>query len=213
MRDELFPPMWKVVPEGRISDVAVEHFEVSPSDSRMTALRGGRNYVSPGRYAALRRGDGLSRETLMSDTPYERGSNTAIVQSATGRILIAGYGLGMILTAILKKPDVQQVVVVEKDAKVLALVDPSIRRFVGAQNAMKLLVLEDDIFDARANLGGPFDCIYFDIWGNVSTDALTDMTALTRKYRALKRSKDSFMDCWDREWLRDRRAQERRMGW
>ena len=219
MGHELFPPMWKVVPEGRRGHVAVEHFEVSESASRLTALRGGRGYVPPGKYAALRLGTDWQRETLMSDTPYERRTNTKVVQHATGRVLIAGYGLGMILTAVLKKPDVQQVVVVEKDADVLALVDPAIRTHVGARAEKKLIVLQDDIFIARqrfggrGQLGGRFDCIYFDIWGDVSTDALAEMTALTRTYRALKRSKESFMDCWDREWLRYRREQERRAVW
>ena len=116
-RSELFPPMWKVVPEGTHGNVSVEHFTVSETESRMTALQGGRGYVPPGKYAALRRSDGWRRETIMSDTPYERNTNTEIVRRATGRVLIAGYGLGMILTAILKKPDVQQVVVVEKSAE------------------------------------------------------------------------------------------------
>ena len=210
---ELFPPMWKVVPEGKCGDVSVEHFTVSEIDSRMTALQGGRGYVPPGQYAALRCGTGWRRETIMSDTPYERNTNTEVVRRATGRVLIAGYGLGMILTAILKKPDVQQVIVVEKSADVLALVDPAIRRYAGTRDATKLLALQDDIFTARQRLTGLFDCIYFDIWGDVSTDVLAEMTSLTRTYRALRRSKESFMDCWDRERLRYRREQERRSGW
>ena len=119
----------------------------------------------------------------------------------------------MILTAILKKPDVSEVLVVERESDVLSLVDPAIRRYVGPRAAKKLVVLHADIFNCRRLLTWPFDCIYFDIWSNASTDALTEMTALIRKYRALKRSKESFMDCWDREWLRYYRRAQRRSEW
>lgn len=108
---ETFPPMWKVIPEKTVGFAKVEHFDVSESESRMTALHGGRSFVEAGRYARLL----VRGELLMSDTPYERRTNRAIVEAATGRVLIAGLGLGMVLTAILQKRDVSDVVVVEKE--------------------------------------------------------------------------------------------------
>lgn len=51
---------------------------------------------------------------MMSDGPYERRTNYAVVRAATGNVLIGGLGIGMILKPILCNPDVTHVVVIEK---------------------------------------------------------------------------------------------------
>lgn len=202
----MFPPMTKVVPPGQLGSLYVDHFEVDDVASRWTAMQGGREFVPPGRYARLVKG----HHTLMSDTPYERRTNARFVRHATGTVLIAGYGLGMVLTAILPKPDVQRVVVVELDPDVITLVAPHIQKWT-KRHYRKLVVLLGDIHQSRPAVEefAPFDAMWFDIWAGCSTDELLTMTALTRKYRHLRRSRDSFMDCWDRDWLRYMRRRER----
>lgn len=214
-----FPPMHRVVPEGKSGDIEVEHFTVDRAASRFTAVMGGmRDYVPPGRYARLLQGEkGTYKcETLMSDTPYEHRTNRQAYEQARGRVLVAGYGLGMLLCAILRKPEVRQVVVVELSQHVLALVDPHVRRFVGARAAKKLQVVDGDIYHAKERLlrrdARKFDALWFDIWGSVSTDALQEMNQLQRQYLPL-RAAGGWMGFWDREWLRYRRDQERRAGW
>jgi hypothetical protein len=224
---ETFPPMCSVVPEGQHGTAKVDHFTVNKFDSFRTSLGGSRSFVPPGRYARLliaHQQVGItalggavantSWDTIMSDTPYERRTNYAIYREARGRVLIAGYGLGMVLCSVLKKPDVREVVVVELNADVVTLVDPHIRKWVGKRDASKLRIVQANIHDAKEQLkdGTPFDCMWFDIWADVSTDLLQEMTQLTRKYRALL-APGGFVDCWDREWLRYVRDQERRAGW
>lgn len=201
--------MVRVVPEGSFGTARVEHVTVNEHQSQMTAFGGGRSFVSPGRYAQLFVGG----EMVMSDTPYERRTNWKIANEAKGRVLIAGYGLGMILTAILKNPAVTEAVVIEKTADVVSLVDPHIRKHVGAKNHRKLTVQIGDVFHMRQSIHGPFDCLWFDIWSDVNTDALQEMTALTRRYRSLRSGTNAFMDCWDRDYLRYQRERERRAGW
>jgi hypothetical protein len=208
-RGEMFPPMWKVVPEGTVGTARVEHFAVDTFASRMTMLQGGRDFVAEGKYAKLAVGGQL----VMSDTPYERRTNYDVCARAHGRVLVAGYGLGMILTSLLPNEAVDEVVVVEKCPDVVALVDPHIRRHVGARASRKLIVLDGGIHEMRPALSGKFDVLWFDIWGDTSTDSLAEMTALTRKYRALCAGPESFMGCWDRDWLRYRKRQEARAGW
>lgn len=209
MRDELFPPMVQVVPEGRYGVAEVQHFTVDRHGAAMSAFGGARSYVPEGRYARLLvRGD-----LAMSDTPYERATNQEVVQRAYGRVLIGGYGLGLVLTAILRKPEVLAVTVIEREPDVVALVDSAIRRYVGVRAARKLDVIQADVYQARPLVTGRFDVLWFDVWGDTSTDALAEMAVLTRRYRALKAGPDAYMECWDRAWLRDRRAQERRAGW
>lgn len=212
---ELFPSMVQVVPEGIVGAAEVEHFTVSEEQSRMTALRGGREFVPAGRYARLLTRGRVHQETMMSDTPYERRTNAEVVRQARGRVLIAGYGLGMILTAIVPKREVREVVVIEKSADVIALVDPAVRAFLGTHE-LKLTVIHADVFEARSQFGRDqhrtFDVIYFDIWAGMSTDELAAMAILTRRYAALK-APGGWVGCWDREWLRYRKSQERRLGW
>lgn len=53
-----------------------------------------------------------------------------------------------------------------------------------------------------------FDVIYFDIWADISTSNLSEMKQLHNKYRINKRSKDSFMDSWLRDFLKQRLKEE-----
>src|SRR3990167_569586 len=208
MAYDTFPNMTKVVPEGTHGIAELRHVTVTEHQSRMTAFGGGRKFVPAGTYAQLL----INGSLMMSDTPYERRTNYPIVRHATGRVLIAGYGIGMVLTAVLKKPDVKEVVVVEIANDVVSLIDPAIRRRVGVRAAKKLKTIHADIFRARDRMFGKFDAMWFDIWGDCSTDTLAEMSMLTRRYRALKASKESFMECWDRKWLRYLKGQEQRAG-
>lgn len=203
-----FPKMTEVVPEGRVGVAAVEHFGVEKIDSFITSLGGGRSYVPEGRYARLRVRDSL----VMSDTPYERRTNLEIVWKARGRVLVAGYGLGMVLCALARSALVDNIYVVEKEPDVVALVHPHIRAYLG-KDASKIHVVEGDIFEAKPRLKnlGPFDTLWFDIWPDACTDNLDEMTRLSRAYAPLK-SPGGYLGHWDREYLRSERDRDRRRG-
>jgi len=119
-----FPEMHRIVPEGASGNVRVEHFTVSESASRLTALEGGRGYVPPGRYARLFMHPKAS-SCMMSDTRFEHLSNYEVVRSAHGEVLIAGLGLGMICHPIARKREVKAVTVVEKSPDVIKLITPT----------------------------------------------------------------------------------------
>jgi spermidine synthase len=204
----LFPEMWRVVPQGHIGSARVEHFDVSQFQSQMSALRGMREFVSRGTYAKLIV-DGV---LMMSDTDYERRTNATIACTARGTVLIAGLGLGMLLTAVLKRADVKRVVCVEQSADVIALVAPAIRSYVGPRAARKLTIVQGDIWDdatrEHVKTLGPYDVQWFDIWADTSTDTLADMASLGRKYRAML-ADGGDVDHWNRGYLRWQRDQHR----
>lgn len=199
----IFPPMWKVIPEKVVGTAEVRHVVVSEGQSRLTSLQGYREYVPAGKYAQLL----INGNLIMSDTRYEHITNREVVSRAHGHVLVAGLGLGMVIAAICSKPEVGEVVVVENNPDVITAIESSLRRWLKGRGKSRLRIFKGDIFDSRKVVGplGPFDCIWFDVWGNVSTDTLDEMTTLTRRYRALRRSKESFMECWDREYLRYRK--------
>jgi hypothetical protein len=86
------------VPDGICGDWRVESFTVSEEDAQRTAFRaahkGSDEYVPPGTYKRLMRGDTV----VMSNTPMEVRTNREFIRRAKGNVLINGLGLGMVLT-------------------------------------------------------------------------------------------------------------------
>ena len=204
-----FPSMHMVIPEARVGDAIVEHFDVSDRDSAFTRLRDtlnpgrpGREYIPPGRYARLRIGGKL----VMTDTAMERESNCAVVREARGDVLIAGLGLGMIVVPIARKPEVRSVTVIERSADAIALVMPPLGKYLD-DTASKLIVVLADAFTWRPAKGAAWDTIYFDIWSNISTGNLREIVRLKRKFRQRIR-----LGGWMGAWMqRELQARERRL--
>lgn len=63
----------------------------------------------------------------MSDTCAELSYNAAFVRMATGRVLITGLGLGLLPAALLRKPEVTRIDIVELEADVIGLVKPHLQ--------------------------------------------------------------------------------------
>jgi hypothetical protein len=203
----MFPNMTEVVPEGQVGQAAVEHFEIDENAARWSALRDRRLAVTEGRYARLT----IQDKVWMSDTRMERTSNQAVVLHAHGRVLIAGLGLGMLLQPILANPAVTEVVVIERDPDVIALVAPHFPD-------PKLKVIQGDIFQWRPAKGATFNTLYFDIWPDICETALDDITKLHRTFARFKDKTDP--EAWMESWMmghlraaRSERRNKRRHGW
>lgn len=128
-------------------------------------------------------------ELMMSDSPMERVTNVGFIRQAEGRVFIAGLGIGMVLNAILNKPEVSEVVILEKYQDVIDLVHPQYEH-------SKLTVICGDVFSYDMPKKEKFDCIYFDIWPDIGGDNYKYMKLLHAKYRKNKASKDSYISSW-----------------
>lgn len=159
------------VPDGVCGDWRIESFTVSDQESRWTALRP-REYVAPGTYKRLMRG----RTVVMSNTPMEIRTNWSIVHRATGSVLINGLGLGMVLAAILEKPEVEAVTVVEIAEEVITLVGPTY------QSDPRVEIIHADAMAYRPAKGQRFNAVWHDIWDYICADNLTQMRTLHRRY-------------------------------
>ena len=102
------------VPEGKSGWWAVERFVV---DARAAALENLRASIGSSArpieartYTALRR----SGHTVMSDTPAEYRDLAGVVRAARGRVLLIGLGLGCVLDAVARKPEVTHIDVIEQ---------------------------------------------------------------------------------------------------
>ena len=170
------------IPEGQSNEWRVERFAVSEQDAAFHNMRcafafGSRGReIAPGTYTRLCRGG----QIVMSDTPAEKRDHYGAVLSAKGRVLVSGLGLGVVAQAMLLKPEVQQVTVVEISGDVMALVLPTLQERFGA----RLRVVQADTRTWKPGLpkGTKYDYCWHDIWDTICGDNYEDMKLLRRRF-------------------------------
>ena len=190
---ETYPMMADLLAPAEQGVAKVEHIIVTKEDVARASWGSVDRYAEtkPGRYASLR----VKGRLMMTDTDMERITNLDFVRRATGDVLVAGLGLGMVLHPICAKPDVRSVTVIEKYAEVTDLVRASL------PNHRALHVVTADIFDWKPAKGVKYDTIYFDIWPDLTSDNLPQMGTLHRKFSPrLNRTNPA---CWMGSWRRD----------
>jgi hypothetical protein len=108
---------------------------------------------------------------IMSDTPSEIREHAAAIEEASGKVLITGLGLGCIVSALLAKPDVEHITVVEIDRDVIALTGPYY------QDDPRVTIVNMDARAAApyfADQGEFFDYAWHDIWSHIADRNLDD---------------------------------------
>lgn len=179
-----FLSMAQILPPQKKGIAEIVHYEVSKLDVLREIMHGGP--CEEGKVAILR----VANRTMMSDTLHEKLTNYEIKRQARGNVLIAGLGIGMILHPILKKPEVLSVTVLEKERDVIEIVSPTL------VSEKLLKIVHADIFDWRPEVGMKFDCIYFDIWADGSTDlAKSERRRLSARFRKYK-AEGGWMNSW-----------------
>lgn len=147
-----------------------------------------RNGLRQDRYARLR----IDGECMMSETPMEHDTNWDFVCHAHGDVLIGGLGIGMIILAIQDCPEVHSITVLEHSQDVIDAVKPQLPL------NDKVRVIKADVFAYKPDRR--YDCIYMDIWAEISTDVYPEMVRLKRRYgHYLKPKTESpkrFNHCW-----------------
>lgn len=180
------PPMAETIGPWKVETFSVPSHEVAMYNLR--AIRDGlyRRVIPPGQYTRLTH-DG---HVIMSDTPAEAHEHVRAYQGATGHVLIAGLGIGLMLRAILTKADVKTVTVVEQSAEVIHMVGRHI-----ADPRVK--IVNADIYRWRPGKR-TFDFAWYDIWP-VALDEETVYEAMD----LLKRFRKSVrvQDFWSREYI------------
>ncbi len=182
-----FSKMIEIVPEGASGSARVEHYTTDETIALLSSLQsmktGIRSDCPEGRWCRLLVHGGV----MMSDTPMEQRSNRPVVQNAFGHVFIAGLGLGMILHPICAKANVTKVTVLEKNPDVIALVAKTV--------PSKVEIVEADVFAWKPAQGQKFETLYFDIWPDICTDNLKQMTKLHRRFSHYK-ADGAWMGSW-----------------
>jgi hypothetical protein len=129
----------------------------------------------------------------MSTHVAERTTQAEFVAAAHGRVLVAGLGLGLVLGPLLDKPEVTEIVVVDVNPAVPALMAPYLE---GLEAGRRLRLVRADINRWRCR--SVFDVIYFDIWPDISARNLPEMLRLETRYRRHLRA-GGWMGCWAKD--------------
>ena len=166
------------IPNGDSGAWSIQEFEADELWYRISMAKSGRG-VPPGKYKRLSR----YKSVIMSNTPDEIRDFMPFVWRASGRVLINGLGLGVVLTAILQKEEVKEVIVIEKEQDVINLVAPYF-------NDSRLTIIHADAYEYSPE--GKFDCVWHDIWDHICSDNLPQMTRLHRKYA----KRTNWQDSW-----------------
>ena len=183
------------VPDGERGDWKIDTFTVSEEEARLESMRavfGGHGYaaIRPGTYRRLTH---ARRGVIMSNTRMEVMTNWGAYHAATGRVLINGLGLGMLLEAILTKPDVTYVRVIEKEADVIALVGPHF------SSDPRVEIVHADALTYKPAKGESFDYAWHDIWDAICEDNLEQMATLGRRYGKRRAANQGW---WARDLIR-----------
>jgi hypothetical protein len=133
--------------------------------------------VPRGTYTAL-----VHQNTIvMSDTPDEIRDHMEAIEKAQGAVLITGLGLGVVVQAMLRKPEVTNVTVIEKSPEVIALVAPHYQQQFGE----RLAIIQADAFTWQPPTGVRYAVVWHDIWTYMLPENLIQMDMLKRHYTAV----------------------------
>lgn len=190
------------VPEGERDGMRVERFTIGESDWKLARMQIRGRGTKPGSYTKLTCGGTF----WMSDTDAEKRDHFEAVQMMGSlhaeRVLINGLGLGMVLAAALSFDHVQHVDVVERDARVIALVGPTYLA------DSRVAIHQADAYEQTQAwpTGTRWDVGWSDIWPDLCTDNLSSYARLNRSYGRRTR----WHGCWGEGILRRQREVERR---
>lgn len=175
------------IKDGKSGNWTLDTYEITQGKAETLALRAQHTdnpdeYIPPGFYRRLSH----CGEVVMSNTPMEIRTCADFVEQATGRVLINGLGLGMVLHAILQKIDVTHVTVIEKEQDVINLVA---RTF---NHDSRVEIIHADAMEYCPPAGVVYDVVWNDIWPEFAISNLDGMKRLETKYLNICNWQDSW---------------------
>jgi len=174
------------VPDGTSGDWMVQSFVVEKDELSqvLSMLKTGRGVPSGNYKKLVCRG-----EVVMSNTPDEIRDFMGFVNKAKGRVLVNGLGIGVLLKALLEKPEVEEIIVIEKSQDVINLVASSY------SYDSRVKIIHADAFEYCPPKGIRYNAVWHDIWNTISAENLPEMKKLHRKYGRLA----DFQMSWCRD--------------
>lgn len=185
------------VPDGSSGDWKVETFVIEKDAPGLLYLALKGRYVAPGIYKRLVH----KRRVIMSNTQAEIMDFRYFLNKAKGNVLINGLGLGVLLKALLDKPGIESVTVIEISEDVINLVGSHFKD-------PRVQIIHADALTWKPPKGVHYDAAWHDIWDDICLTNWESMSKLHRKYGR----KCSYQDSWCRaQIMRERELEKKRI--
>lgn len=174
---------WKVsdLPEAKSGNWSIRREIVSKADAEFASLRaimssdrGRGNYEANEVMTILYNGSTL----VMSDSKDEQRDHRWAWARAKGRVLAHGLGIGMFANALLQKPEVEHLLIIEKSEDVIQMVAPHYKAKFGD----RIEIRQGDAFTWKPARGERWNLVWHDIWNTITTDNLPEMHTLHRRF-------------------------------
>jgi hypothetical protein len=114
-------------------------------------------FINPFYYLVIKQQD----VTWMSVTPFEINTMAPVIDNMRGNVITLGLGLGYFASMAALKPEVKEVLVIEKDQHVIDIFLKQIYPYL--ENKEKIKIHHEDAFDFLRNNTRPFDHLFVDI--------------------------------------------------
>ena len=197
----------KVGEQKRLGNAQISAFELENAEYSIANLRykrDGNGFMTykNGKFIRLI----VDGTLVMSDTEMERRTNEEFIEKANGSVFIAGLGIGLVLENLKEKVKsgiVTDITVIEISQDVIDLVSPYFKD-------MPITYICGDVLQHHVKDGVKYDTIYFDIWPEISTENLDEITFLHNRFKMKKNrnNRNAWMGSWVSDFLRKRRIKE-----
>lgn len=172
------------VPNGKSGPWRIEPFKIEMGIRYLRLVRDGRD---PGLGTFTRLVHERHR-VVMSDTHAEIRDLVRFLPLLDGRVLVTGLGLGMTVHALLSKPTVTKITVIERDPHVIKLSGSTYLK------DKRVEIICADAFAWKPPKGVKFDCAWHDIWNEICGSNWPEMKRIRLHYRAVVSAGQQF--CW-----------------
>lgn len=187
------------IPDGESGVWKVSTFTVGSNDfSQMVSLFKTGRGVLAGSYKRLTR----NRKVIMSNTPDEIMDFRHFTCQAYGNILINGLGLGCVVKVLLENNEVQKITIIENSEDVIKLIAPYF-------TDKRVHIIHDDAYNYKPPKGERYNFVWHDIWDNICSDNLPEMTKLHRKYAR----RADWQDSWAKAICQRQARRDKREFW
>ena len=196
------------IPEGESGEWRVKKYSVTPEEECYQSLRCLFNPQRPARVVPAGDYTMLSHNgvCVMSDTPDEIQDHIIPIMRAKGHCLVAGLGLGLVVSAMLDNPKVDKVTVLELSEDVIDLVGVHMDTIYGE----RLEIIHTDAMTWKPPKDAYYEVAWFDIWNHIDEENLSDMATIQRRYAR----KSEWKDCWQQNGcIAQRERIESGRGW
>ena len=161
------------IKENKIENFEIKRFKISKKEAKIFNTRimyRDKRYIKEGTYTSLYQNNYL----IMSNTPAELSDHMAFINKAHGHILISGLGIGMVISKLLKKDNIESITIIELNKEVIELVGDTYKH-------PKVKIINDNIFKWKPDKH--YDFAWHDIWNNICEDNLLEMHKIRRRLK------------------------------